>query len=256
MDSVLSIDIGVRNLAVCIMNASDKTKLDTYKIELWNVYNTLESDDSIGTCNGIQKNQKVCGKKCGYKYLKENVLIYCCKMHFPKDIKVTTKNIFKKKTIDSYLLQDIANIVLLKIQKIYNENIILFNRLKSVIIELQPKINSSAKFISHIIYGKLVELLRNQKTTIRFVRASQKLRAYTGPVIECKLKGKYAQRKWLSIQYTKWFLENKFSKEQKEKWMTVFLSHKKQDDLGDTFLMVVNSIHGIPAKRINRNGAR
>jgi hypothetical protein len=246
-DSVLSIDIGLRNLALCIMNATDKTKLDTYKIQLWNVYNTLDSDDY--TCHGIQKNQKVCGKKCGYKYLKENILIHCCKMHFPKDIKVTPKNIFKKKMIDSYLLQDIANIVLLKIQEIYDENVFLFNELKSVVIELQPKINCSAKFISHIIYGKLVELLRHQKTTIRFVRASQKLRAYTGPVIECKLKGKYAQRKWLSIQYTKWFLENKFSKEEKDKWMVTFLSHKKQDDLGDTFLMVVNSIHGIPKKR-------
>jgi len=255
MDSVLSIDIGLRNLALCIMNATDKTKLNTYKIELWNVYNTLDSDDYI--CNGIQKNKKICGKKCSYKYNDNSNgnVIYCCKMHFPKEIKVTTKNIFKKKLIDSYLLQDIANIVLLKIQEIYDENIILFNKLKNVVIELQPKINQKMKMISHIIYGKLVELLRHQKTTIRFVRASQKLHAYTGPVIECKLKGKYAQRKWLSIQYTKWFLENKFSKEQKEKWLTFFESKLIKPDMADTFLMAINSIHGMPAKqKFQKNG--
>lgn len=254
MNSVLTIDIGLRNLALCIMNATDKTKLDTYTIELWNVYNTLDSDDY--TCIGIQKNKKICGKKCTYKYTKENDTIHCCKIHFPKDIKITLKHSFKKKMVDSYLLQDIANTVLLKIQDIYNENQYLLDELNSVVIELQPVLNAKMKMISHIIYGKFVELLRHQKTTIRFVRASQKLRAYTGPPLECKLKGKYAQRKWLSICYTRWFLENKFSNEQKEKWLVFFDSKMgKSDDLSDCALMAINSIHGVPKKYLkHKNG--
>lgn len=246
---ILSIDIGLRNLALCIMSARNKVELNTYKIHLWDVYNTLDSDDY--KCTGIQKSGKICGKKCSYKY----DLIHCCKTHFPKNIKIEKKNIFKKKMIDSYLLQDIANIVLLKIQDIYETNKELFNKIENIVIELQPKVNQKMKFVSHIIYAKLVDLLRNQKTTIRFVRASQKLKAYTGPVILCHLKGKYAQRKWLSIKYTEWFLENKFSEKEKEYWLLYFLSKDVKPDMADTFLMTINAIYGIPKKQLkHKNG--
>lgn len=254
---ILAIDVGIRNLSFCIMSANDKTDLTTYKIHLWDVYDTLDSDEYI--CNGIQKSGKrkneICGKKCGYKYSLEGNVVHCCKIHFPKTIKIGKSNIHKVKLIKEYLLQDIAKIVLCKVQEIYNSNKVIFDKLENIIIELQPKINCSAKFISHIIYGKLVELFYNNKTTIRFVRASQKLKSYTGPEIECKLKGAYAKRKWLSIQYIKWFLENKFSKEQKDKWLPIFLSHSKRDDASDTALMVINGIFGIPKKqKFQKNG--
>lgn len=252
---ILSIDIGLRNLAMCIMDATDKTKLDTYSIHLWDVYNTLDNDTYL--CGAIQKNGKICNKKCSFKYVEteSESAIFTCKKHFPKEIPIQKKNHFKPKSVDSYLLQDIAKIVLEKIQDIYNENLDLFKSLTAVVIELQPKINQKMKFVSHIIYGKLVELLKNQETTIRFVRASQKLRAYTGPVITCKLKGKYAQRKWLSVEYTRWFLENAFSLEQKEKWISCLNVKSKLDDVCDTFLMSLNAIHGIPKKqKYQKNG--
>ena len=111
------------------------------------------------------------------------------------------------------------------------------------------------KFISHIIYGKLVELYYNTSTTIRFVRASQKLKAYTGPQMECKLKGTYAKRKWLSIQYARWFLQNRFSDSQKNTWMSHFENHNKKDDISDTFLMCINAIYGIPKRQTtDKNG--
>lgn len=255
----MSIDIGLRNLAMCIMDSTDTQDLSTYSIHLWDVYNTLDSDDYL--CQAIQKNGKICNKKCSFKYKEkqenqeEEKEVFTCKTHFPKDITIQKKNKFKKKSVDNYLLQDIAKIVLEKVQTIYDENISLFNQLKSIVIELQPKINQKMKFVSHIIYGKLTELLKNQDTTIRFVRASQKLRAYTGPFIECKLKGKYAQRKWLSIEYTKWFLENSFNTEEKEKWFHYFNDKKVKSDMGDCFLYCINAIHGIPKKqKYQKNG--
>ena len=146
--------------------------------------------------------------------------------------------------MDEYLLQDITKIVLTKMNSIFEENSDLFDKVTKVLIELQPKINNKMKLISHLIYGKFVELfINNPKTTIRFVRAAQKLKAYKGPIIMCNLKGAYARRKYLSIQYTKWFLNNKFSKEEKEKWLDVFLSNNKQDDLGDVFLMAINGFN-------------
>jgi hypothetical protein len=251
----LSIDIGLRNLAMCLMTASDKNDLTTYSIKLWNVFNTLNSDEY--RCEHLQKSGKICNKLCGFTYKDSSNqnAVYCCKTHFPKDISITKSNIFKKKKIDEYLLQDIAKIVLEKLDSIYRDNIELFLELKNIVIELQPKVNQKMKFTSHIIYGKLVELMKDTNCTIRFVRASQKLKCYTGPVLTCNLKGSYAKRKWLSIQYCKWFLENKFNKEEMEKWIPFFDSHQKKDDIGDTFLMAINLIYGIPKKQAhNKKG--
>jgi hypothetical protein len=254
---ILTIDVGLRNLAMCIMSAQDKSDISSYSIHLWDTYNTLDSDDY--TCESLQKNGNICGKKCGFKYERDSHQTFCCKMHFPKALmngkKVDKKYIFKKKMVNDYLLQDIAKIVLTRLQNIYDTNIELFRSVTQVLIELQPKVNQKMKFTSHILYGKLVELYSESDTTIRFIRASQKLKAYTGPIIECNLKGGYAKRKWLSIQYTKWFLENKFSKEQKEKWLPFFESKTIKADLGDVNLMAINGLHGIPYKqRFQKNG--
>jgi len=234
-----------------------------YNILLWDTFNILDGDDY--NCQGLFKNGKVCGRKCCMKYKNDkndkngkddkddNTLIYTCKTHFPKEIKKTKLNDFKKKSIDDYLLQDIANTFINRLQEIYDQNPV-FKTLTSILIELQPKCNPKSLFVSHILYGKFVELYKNT-IPIRFIRASQKLRAYTGPQIECKLKGKYAQRKFLSVQYIRWFLENKFSKEQREKWLPIFLSHTKKDDMGDSGLMCINAITGIPKKQItNKKG--
>lgn len=238
-------DIGLRNLAICIMNSN-------YEILLWDVYNVLDADDYICQCKF--KNGNVCGRKCNMKYTVGDGTgyIYTCKTHFPKDIVKTKANEFKKKNIDDYLLQDIAKVFLEKIQEIYDNNPI-FKDLDSIYLELQPKCNPKMLFTSHILYGKFVELYKDTNVPIRFVRASQKLKAYTGSPIECKLKGKYAQRKYLSVEYGKWFLENKFSEEQREKWLSTLIG--KLDDRFDCFLMGINAITGIPKKQItNKNG--
>lgn len=241
----LCIDPGLRHLSFCIMNSD-------YNILLWDTFNILDSDDYH--CESLFKNGKLCDRKCTMKYkTEENVIYtYTCKTHFPKMIKKTKLNEFKKKSIDDYLLQDIANTFLNRLQEIYNENPV-FTTLTNIYIELQPKCNSKMVFISHIIYGKFIELYKNT-IPIRFVRASQKLRAYTGPPIECKLKGKYAQRKWLSVKYGEWFLENKFSQEQRDKWLPTLKG--KLDDRNDTLLMVINAITGIPKNQITNKKGR
>jgi hypothetical protein len=222
-----------------------------YNILLWDTFNILDDDDY--RCESLFKNGKLCNRKCTMKYKKEEVLIYNCKTHFPKDILKIKFNNFKKKNIDDYLLQDIANIFINKFQKIYDENPV-FKSLTNVMIELQPKCNPKMLFISHILYGKFIELYADT-IPIRFIRASQKLRAYTGPFVECKLKGAYAKRKFLSVKYTEWFFENLFSKEQRDIWLPVFQGKTIKPDMGDTILMCINSITGIPKKQItNKKG--
>ncbi len=243
---ILAIDIGIKNLALCIMSSHNYQDFNTYKIHLWDVFDTLDSEDN--KCQSLTKGNKICNKKCLYKYKDELEWKYCCKTHFPKNLKIEKENNVCKKKINDYLLQDIAKIVLFKIQEIYDNNI-EFQQLKSIIIELQPKINQKMKFTSHIIYGKLVELYMNKNVTVRFVRAANKLKAYTGPPLVCNLKNPYAKRKWLSIQYIKWFLETKFNTIEKDKWLTHLNTHKKADDMSDTALMAINGLYGVPKKQ-------
>jgi len=245
--SILTIDVGLKNLAMCIGNVNEKDK-NLFDIQLWNVFDTLGADESQ-LCAVVQKNSKICNKKCNYKYLDKETqrTIFTCKKHFPKDIPIKKSNTITVKKIDSYLLQDIASIVLKKIQEIHDQNLKLFQNLSKVLIELQPKVNQKMKFVSHIIYGKLVELI-GESTDIRFVRAAQKLKAYKGPYIECKLKSKYAQRKWLSVKYTEWFLKNKMTSQQCSKWTNFFTNCSKKDDLGDVYLMCINGLYGTPTK--------
>jgi hypothetical protein len=249
------------------MDCSDKRDLSTYKIHLWEVYNTLDGENGDKTCSITTKKGSVCAKKSSLKFIKQiepvneeeimsekEIEVFTCKTHFPKDIKIVPKiNNYKRKLIKNYLLQDIARIIIKKVDEIYKDNTDLFQQLNVILIELQPKINPSMKTISHLIYGKLIDFQINEmikeKCIIKFISANTKLRAYTGPQVTCKLKTKYAQRKWLSVHYTGWFLDNKFSEEQRDIWKESFTNCKKKDDKGDVFLYCINSIHGIPKKQ-------
>lgn len=244
---ILTLDVGLKTMSICIASCTDRKDLTTYRIHLWDIYDILEEDNHL--CKSIQKNKKSCEKKCTFKYKSDNDEIYTCKKHFPKDITIEKSNNYKQKLIKDYLLQDIVKAVITKINQIYNDNLELFTQLTEIIIELQPKVNASMKMISHVIYTKFTDLFIQTNTKIKFVRASQKLKAYTGPEIFCKLKGAYPRRKWFSVQYVIWFLENKFSIEEKDKWLDNFLGCRKLDDRADSFLMMINTLHGIPKKQ-------
>lgn len=245
---ILTLDVALKTMSICIASCTDKKDFTTYSIHLWDVYNILEEDNHL--CKSIQKNKKSCEKKCTFKYKSDtDEYIYTCKKHFPKDKTIEKNNHHKQKIIKDYLLQDIVKAVITKIQNIYNDNLELFSQLTDIIIELQPKVNTSMKMVSHVIYTKFTDIFMETKTKIKFVRASQKLKAYTGPEIVCKLKGAYPRRKWFSVQYTRWFLENKFSIEQKDKWLNDFLGCRKLDDRADTYLMMINFLYGVPKKQ-------
>ena len=69
---ILSIDVGMKNLAYCLLNVSET---NNYDIIDWNVVNLTDSDKYI--CKCLKKNNKVCGKKA--KYFKN--ANYYCKTH-------------------------------------------------------------------------------------------------------------------------------------------------------------------------------
>lgn len=278
---VLTIDVGLKNLAMCIMDSE-------YNLHLWDVYNMLDDEQYSYSCKTRQKDGKMCEKKCQFKFpceVKKQVLsgecidditgerknmytnittteiVHCCKRHCPKEILTQKKYFIREKKVGDFLLQDIAERIMKGINEIYNKHIQLFSKLTNICIELQPKVNQRMKFTSHIIYAKFVDLYKDRdgEIPIRFIRASQNLQAYRGPPVECKLKTPYAKRKYLSVAYTKWYLEHdllntEFNKS--KNYLEFLLSHPKKDDLCDVSNANINVHKGLKKKqKQNKNGS-
>ena len=73
---LISFDVGIKNLAYCVLDLSQSEK----KIVEWNVLNLCDSGnvETVNhTCTEVQKNGKCCGKKA--KYRKKD--IYNCEKH-------------------------------------------------------------------------------------------------------------------------------------------------------------------------------
>lgn len=249
MNTVLTIDIGLRNLAMCAMECP-KTNNDitNCNIVYWNVLNILEGD-SKQLCQSMNKNNTFCGKKCSFKYKKQETnpteIIYTCKRHFPKELgSPKHKNKVIIKQVKEYQLQDIAERVLAAINQVYTQDFHFKSNLTKILIELQPKVNNKMKLVSHIIYTKLIDLILTDqlKIPVRFVRATKKLKLFKekGPKIPCNLKGEYAKRKFFSIKYTEILLQE--NKNFQQNWIDFFNKHTKKDDLSDTFLFCVTEL--------------
>jgi hypothetical protein len=245
-DLVLTVDVGLRNLAMCAMGVTEN-KLE---LHLWDVYDILNEDDN--RCNVQTRKKKICGKKCNYSYTCQTggQKIYTCKPHFPKEIGLSKSNVFTRKNVKDYDLQEIASVVIGKVTQVSHDNNQIFEKISTVLIELQPTINRKMIFVSHILYGKFVDMFSKSGVEIKFVRASEKLKVkYTGPELNCNLKTPYARRKWLSVEYTKWFLDNHLQPEHLERWKTHFMNKVTKPDMGDTFLMAVNAL--FPQDKLN-----
>ena len=87
---ILSWDVGIKNLAYCIISK----QLDKFLIEKWEKIDIVDSDKCV--CAGLMKSGKVCGKKATYCFND----IYYCKLH--KDEKVPDFKDIEAKFIDSY----------------------------------------------------------------------------------------------------------------------------------------------------------
>lgn len=227
----LSVDVGIKNLALCCV---DKT--ETSDILYWDCLDISRSEpcSESAICTQITRKGSVCSAKAKYIYQQE----YSCIRHY-KTLGISQSDYKKIKTTKkkAVVLQDLAENVITCLEDVYKDCNDIFGRIELIHIELQPSVNNKMKFISHIIFGKFVDLLRNTNVKIRFVSASHKLKYFKGPkeIIQTK---KYSDRKKSSIKCAKWYLENSIQNNQN--WIDFFDSHKKTDDLADTLCMVMN----------------
>ena len=203
---ILSWDIGIINLSYCIIEYNNEDQ----KILHWGILNLMETDE-------MKKNR--------------NLLF---------------ENIPRKLHENSFLLD-----------------------VDKVVIENQPSLkNPQMKSIQMIVYsyflmyGKILNDQENKIQTVDFCNASNKLKVYKGPEIvlvkrirtkkiddelpvenESEKKGKkklsYGDKKKMAVEHVRYFLTNKGEEENKD----FFLSHKKKDDLADSYLQALYIIN-------------
>ena len=213
MPDYLSFDVGIKNLAYCVLS-------DSKKIKQWGIINL----DDNPICD--VKLRKKCEKQSTFRILGDDTVKYCCTAH--------SKKYKKKKKLNTG--RDILKVSQLCISKLRT---IDFTDIHYVLIENQPALkNPIMKSIQMIIYTFFVmEGVMNDKSTIQsihMVNARNKLKVYKGPPVECNKKGKYAQNKYLSVVYTKEMI-----KEEEDQFVIMFDECKKKDDLADAYLQGV-----------------
>ena len=217
---ILSFDVGIKNLAFCLLNDDD------YIIEDWGILN-ISVEPTCQHCN--QKTGVQCDKTA--KFINENELRLCsshkslkayqnCKTKKIPKIKNPTLEIGKKMV---ELLDSKPNLL----------------DLDTVLIENQPALkNPTMKTIQMLLYSYfLINGVTSEGSpldTIEMINARNKLKAYTGPPIECTIKDKYKRTKFLGIEYCNQMINENDKIE--DKYKELFKNSKKKDDLSDAYL--------------------
>tara|TARA_Y100000385_G_scaffold234513_1_gene247829 strand:- start:4430 stop:5167 length:738 start_codon:yes stop_codon:yes gene_type:complete len=233
---IISFDIGIKNLAYCIIEKSD----ENFKILHWDIINILEEKFSnIPKCNNYikkNKNLQLCNNPAiSFIENNNNKLFFCKKITCQKFLKTNYSNLkinlIKKITTKNYSILEMGSSLLKKLNSI--KDIIL--NIDQVIIENQPVLkNPTMKSIQMILYSFFIEYGYNSDQSsinnIILFSARDKLKLYNGPCIDTsKIKNQYNKRKYLSIEYTKYYIKD-------SEFYEYFINNNKKDDLADSFI--------------------
>ena len=252
---VLSIDVGIKNLALCLFNIENKTN---YKIEHWDVVNL---------CNEVTIKCE-CGKNANYKFES----IYSCKKHtknhsipiIAKELEFHRLKKYKivelRKVLEHHNISfdaKISKVLLLEYLQDHIEKnyfIPFSNKIKTTelsLIDIGVNMkhmldglykNKKIKIDTVIIENQISTIASRMKTLqgmiaqyfimydindIHFISASNKLKDYI------HTKTTYTERKSKGIEICEEILVNnhQFSEN-----LEMFGAHKKKDDLADCFL--------------------
>ena len=214
----LSFDVGIKNLAYCVLGSDEKLKQ-------WGIINLNK-----GPLCQVNLRKK-CEKQATYK-VKDSDIEYCCTSHKGKFNKKQLK-----KLNSNYDLFEISKNCIESLQKLD------LSTIKTVLIENQPALkNPTMKSIQMIIYTFFImNGVMNDNSSIKevhMINARNKLKVYKGPKVECPYeenkKNKYKINKYLAIKYC----ENMIDKDCEE-MKIIFNESKKKDDLADCYLQGV-----------------
>lgn len=230
----MGIDIGIKNLSFCIIDGDrwiKKSCGDPGIIE-WKNVDLLSAEK----CQVQIKTGKLKGLSCGKDATcrtAQSPYVFTCGKHKQTESETIVKQ--KVKTMSTTQLIKLAVTTL----DTFSE---LFKTVNSIVIEAQPSFNPSMKMFSTAIFTYFtiryqIDSQPSNLSSIKFSSSKNKLKVgYTGPPIECKLKGKYARTKNMGKCYTEHLLADF------PETLSRFYKGTKKDDLADSFLHCVYEI--------------
>jgi len=256
---VLSFDVGIRNLAYCLLEKID----NDVKILEWDVIDLVgEIPEEVPKCEGFLKN----GKECKHKCANITEQGYYCNMHLPKNIWTTKyqpakicnhqtkkgpcqRKVFYQSPDKQYYCKihggKIGGLNVINKDPSYYELCKMISQkieekptlmdVDDVVIENQPTMknprmkNIQVMLFSHFVMRDKTNRIKN----VNYISATNKLKeAYKKidiSVHKMPVNAK-AQRKKLAIIYTKELLQNQPDK------LNILETHCKKDDMCDSYL--------------------
>jgi hypothetical protein len=271
MSRVLAFDIGIKNLAWCVLDVSG----ETYQIFGWDNYNLLE--DSSNVAAKVQAKCAMCSMKPTYTTNEQQTCVRHCptdkpalrdcsgmllkkipKMETCKEMlsaKGLTKVPSKKADIVAALqlhwsmpletkkvskapdvgLTEIHN----SLQRLVSQQSILWSTCDMILLENQPVFkNPTMKSVQILLFATLRDRLKQPPPQLKLVHAGKKVK---GAV---KGDAGYKDRKAGSEARADIFLKNSKLQES-SRWQQVYHSAAKKSDLADALSMCVD--YAIPA---------
>jgi hypothetical protein len=260
--NILSIDVGIKNLAYCLIEYNNNELI----IKDWDIINISNNINikhncsfiSSKSCKSLAKFKKndeyFCmkhAKKSNYMFPNNNWKLNKLK-NIPKDKLIELGNTFDDLSFNplcnkNLLVQTIFNYIteksLFKIEEVKEKNLTGVDLGKNIIKEfnktfkdiifdhilIENQINPIANKMG-IIQGMITQyFLMKDVNNIHYISASNKLKIF----LDKNQKTTYKERKIIGIEKTK----NIINKNNiLNKWMEKFIIHKKKDDLADSFL--------------------
>jgi hypothetical protein len=264
---ILSIDVGIKNLAFCLFEK--KINSEHFVISKWDVVNISDSKENM-LCKFIEKNeQTACNKPAKFK---KGDVCYCLKHSKKQSLQIPNAEqkpafINKQKIQNLYEIADLHKIAYDKktkkvdlaknindyISEHYFESIEskkaddvdLFNIGINIKLKFNQLFENEEKIDYVIIENQISPIATRMKTIqgmivqyfvmsglhvdhIEFISAANKLK-------ECDVKGKtkYSDRKKQGIMKCLEIISNDF---RFSEHVNYFNTHKKKDDLADSFL--------------------
>ena len=263
---VLSIDVGIKNLAFCLLEKKEDTS--DFSISAWNTVDL--SEEVTYNCSSVEKGVP-CGKPAKFK---KNAFCYCLKHSKKQSYQVPTNElkpsyINKQKIQSLYEIADKDKIIYEKPIKKVDLATVINEYIHNTCFEAIIKVNASKLdlvTIAHNLQKKLDEVLEHEFDTITniiienqigpianrmktiqgmlvqyfimrnciagidFVNASNKLKDIN---IDDDLIDTYKDRKKIGVMKC---VELIHTTSQLKKWESFFTTHKKKDDLSDALL--------------------
>ena len=255
--NILSIDVGIKNLALCLVNYIDKTQ---YTILKWNVLNLCK--DELKKCD--------CGVNASFTYNNK----YYCKRHtklvnksiipnellYSKIKKIKIKELKELLKLNNIIFDEsLSKPLLLEFLETYlPENFVIpfNNSIKTndfSLVQLGINLNELLNIeyndihIDKVIIENQISPIATRMTTlqgmisqyfimrnvhdIEFISASNKLKEFYS-----NKNSTYTERKKKGIEVCNELLINNSNL---NKELDMFISHKKKDDLADCLLQVI-----------------